>query len=173
MNRRLLWTALLGTLGASAWMAAHEPEAADVVAVQRPQSRESARAAAPPGSVSWPPPPQARSSEPWAFEAGQGLAWSVPAPPPAPAPVAVAPVPPAVVAEPVEPVAPAFPYVLVGRVEDGPVVHALFSGPTQSLSVKALDVIDGQWRVDSVDSRGVSLTWLPGGSRQTLAFRSS
>ena len=90
-----------------------------------------------------------------------------PAPPTASRPQA-APVPTA--ATPAE--APAFPYTLIGRLDDGE-ARALLSGPTRSFGVKAADVIDGQWRVDAIAPRGLMLTWLPGGVKKTLALAPS
>jgi hypothetical protein len=38
---------------------------------------------------------------------------------------------------------------------------ALLTGPNRSVSVRAGDTLDGQWRVDQVSASGVRLTWLP------------
>jgi hypothetical protein len=66
---------------------------------------------------------------------------------------------------------PPFPYTLIGRLDDGQ-AHALLSGPLRSFGVKVADVIDGQWRVDDVQARGITITWLPGGVKTTLVFAS-
>lgn len=68
--------------------------------------------------------------------------------------------------------APAFPYTLIGRLDDGE-ARALLAGPTRSFGVTASDVIDGHWRVDAVPPRGLVLTWLPGGIKKTLALAPS
>ena len=68
--------------------------------------------------------------------------------------------------------APAFPYTLIGQLDDGR-PQALLTGPLRSLAVAAGEVIDGQWRVDAVQAQGITLTWLPGGQRQTLGFKPS
>jgi hypothetical protein len=47
------------------------------------------------------------------------------------------------------------------------------AGTTRTLGARAGDVIDGQWRVESVDAAGVALLWIPGGQRQTLIYRPS
>lgn len=174
MRRRAwLWGVLLATLAGSAWLATQEDE--DAVAL----ARELAPRGPVPASrglvatVTWPPPPAARASEAWAFDAQQALAWSAPPTPAAPPPVAVAPPAPAAAVVAATPQAPPFPYLLIGRIEEGRSVHALLSGPAQTLGVKVEDVIDGQWRVDSIDGRGLAITWLPGGLRQTVLFRPS
>lgn len=174
MKRRAgLWIVLLATLAGSAWLATQEAE--DAVALVREPAPSSSTASSRESIavVPWPAPPTTRASEAWSFDAERALAWSAPPPPAPPPAVAVAlpaPVAPAVATA---PQAPPFPYALIGRIEEGPAVHALLSGPTQTLGVKVQDVIDSQWRVDAIDARGLALTWLPGGLRQTVSFRSS
>ena len=68
---------------------------------------------------------------------------------------------------------PKFPYTLIGRIDDAGQVHALLEGPQATLGVKAQDVVDGQWRIDSIGPTGLSVIWLPGGQRQLLAYRPS
>ena len=73
------------------------------------------------------------------------------------------------------PPVPAFPYKLIGRLDDG-IPQALLSGTSgtsRSFGVKAGDSIDGQWRVDSVEAQTVTVTWLRTGARKTLSFASS
>ena len=105
----------------------------------------------------------------WALpENGYFAAWAPPPPPPpppAPKQVAAPPQPPAA------PVAPPFPYQLIGRLVEGDQALALLAGPQRSLAVKAGDVVDGQWRVDQVNERGLSLTWLPAELIQTISFK--
>lgn len=171
-----MWAVLLATLACSAWLATQDDE--DAVALARkPGPREAVPASSGlvVANVAWPPPPAARASESWAFDAQQALAWSAP---PAPAPAAAsqvvaAPPAPVVPVAAATPHAPPFPYVLIGRIEEGRAVHALLSGPAQTLGVKVEDVIDGQWRVDAIDARGLVVTWLPGGLRQTVLLRPS
>jgi hypothetical protein len=180
MNRRVVMAvALLATLGATAWLSGEAPD--DEVGLARePRAGSETRSRPEPSAfrtarapeVAWPAPPARRASEAWPFDAERAQAWVVPPPPPPPPP------PRPVIAAPLAaasavPQPPPFPYTLIGRIDDGSAVHALLSSPTQTLGVKALDVIDGQWRVEAVDARGVSLTWLPGGQRKTVAFRSS
>jgi hypothetical protein len=168
----LLAAALLATLAATAWIASREDEAQpDAVVLLPPRGDNVAgrpRGDVPPPAA-WPRAPVARSREPWPFEVSRTRAWSVPTAA-ATAPrgsVATAPSAPSL------PQAPMFPYALIGRIDDGSTVHALLSGSQRTLGVRLHDVIDGQWRVDAIGSRDMTLTWLPGGLSQTLAFRPS
>ena len=178
MNRRALYAALLLSLCATAWLAflpddgdgsraapARESQARPAPVVASPGAGRNPRAVVP-----WPASPKARDASPWPIGSAALAGWSPPPPPPAPPPVvsrAVAD------ATPAAPTAPAFPYQLIGRLEgDGPAT-ALFNSPLRTLSVKAQDTIDGQWRVEAVLPTGVSLLWLPGGQKQTVSFRPS
>lgn len=176
MTRRTwMWAALLATLGATAWLSGEAPDEGIGLARESSDTGVSQRPAASPARVAdvvWPPPPSPRASAPWPFDAERAQAWVVPPPPPAPPPPRPVPQAPVAAAS-APPQPPPFPYALIGRVDDGSAVHALLSSPSQTLGVKAQDVIDGQWRVDSVDARGLTLTWLPGGQRKTVAFRTS
>ena len=118
-----------------------------------------------PHAADWPRPPTAADRAAWPAAGALAVAaWTAPPPPPTPPP---APKPVAVVAPP--PQAPTFPYTPIGRLDDG-VPMLLLAGPLRSFGVKAADVIDGRWRVDGVDARGLSLTWLPGNLKTHLAF---
>ena len=174
------------TLAATAWALLQPDDVAAPAATGRERAGTAPRAAGPspargaqssaPSSVAtiaaapapargWPEPPSADHRAVWQAGIAQGLAaWNPhpPAPPP-PAP------PPAPAAAPAPPQAPPFPYTLIGRLDDGEPC-ALLSGPLRSFGVKATEVIDGQWRVDAVQPQGVTLTWLPGGVKKTLAF---
>ena len=170
-SQQLLGGALLATLGASAWVASRpqDPDEPAVAAV--------VRRAAPPASAAMAPPPgpavarAAGSRTAWREpEPAQLAAWMPPPPPPAPAPP-----PPAPPAPPPPPVAPPLAYQMIGRLieGDGPraVEVALLNGPNRSVSVRAGDTLDGQWRVDQVSASGVRLTWLPAQLPQTLVFK--
>jgi hypothetical protein len=95
----------------------------------------------------------------------QFAAWSPPPPPPAPPFVAPPPPPPAA------PQAPPFPYQLIGRLVEGDQAQILLAGPSSTLAVRVGDVVDGQWRVDQINERGLNLTWLPAKLNQTIGFR--
>ncbi|MCV2370560.1 hypothetical protein [Roseateles oligotrophus] len=178
-QRRLaLGVALALTLAATLWSALSpdgEESLAKPVAGERraatPSSALPAAARATAPSTAEPLVPTnwaAVEREAWAVPAaGYFAAWAPPPPPPAPKQVAAAPAPPPV------PVAPAFPYQLIGRLVEGDQAQALLAGPVRSLAVKAGDVIDGQWRVDHVTERGLSLTWLPAKLNQTISFKPS
>ncbi|HEX2009706.1 MAG TPA: hypothetical protein VJN44_02100, partial [Roseateles sp.] len=66
-----------------------------------------------------------------------------------------------------------FPYQLIGRLEDGGQSLALLAGANRSISAKAGDVIDGQWRVERVGPAGLALIWLPAQQAQNISFRPS
>ena len=178
MNRSI-YSLLAVTLAASAWLALRDDDAGIVPAprAQAPRVADLAAsrlavlpaAAAPP---TWPAAPQPLPDESWPEDRERLAAWSVPAPPPPVVratlvPVALPPPPPPV------PQAPAFPYTLIGRIDDGSQVRALIEGARATLGVKAEDVIDGQWRVEAILPSGLTLIWLPGGQRQLLVYRPS
>jgi len=169
--RRLAIAAAV-TLAATVWAFVQDDDAAATMAPSRPQHRSIPQT--PPSPLventpsAWPEVPQVDSRSPWNDAAPQGLvAWG-PAPPPPASPPPPAP-PPAASAP---PQAPEFPYTLIGRIDDGQ-ARALLTNRTRSFGAKVADVIDGIWRVDSVDADGVTLTWLPGGISRTLVFPSS
>ena len=108
-------------------------------------------------------------------------AWASmqPPPPPPPKPIAVADLPP-----PPPPKAPRFPYAWVGRFNDDaqPVAagvasaplavnRAVISGPETTWVVRAGDVIEGQWHIDSIQERRMTLTYLPLNQQQSLGMR--
>ena len=176
-RRKRLALACAVTFAATAW-AALQPDAPLSAPVPRdsPSAATSARVSAAdlkPGKAAasapaWPEPTRKRSGWP-AAPAQAVAAWG----PVAAAPAAAVPRPAAAASAADKPVeAPAFPYTLIGRLDDGE-ARALLSGPTRSFGVKADDVIDGQWRVDAVQERGLTLTWLPAGVKKTLALAPS
>ncbi len=173
-RRRGLIVAGTITLAVTAWVALQTEDTP--LAAPRPRAgvstREPAPRAAAPASTpadTWPDAPAAQRRESWPAAAALGVAaWSPPAPPPAP-PAPPAPKP--VVAA-VQPQAPPFPYTLIGRLDDGE-PRALLSGPLRSFGAKAADVIDGAWRVDTVDAQGMTVTWLPAGLKRAIPFASS
>lgn len=110
----------------------------------------------------WPP---AAASALFAWDSSPQAAPALASAPP-PAPSAPDEPPPA-------PQAPPLPYTLIGRLDDGGQVMALLAGPTRTLSARTGDVLDGQWRVDSIQPNAVTLTWLPANVIQILAYRPS
>jgi hypothetical protein len=185
-TRRTLVGLLVATLAATAWVAWQgDDEAADLAVAGRAPSDAEPTVARQPAArmrrdapaidvvLPWPTPLAARPAADWGFEPARARAW-VPPPPPPPAPPPRAPVVVATAgAASAPPQAPAFPYQLIGRVEEAGVAHALLAAPGRTLGVRASDVLDGQWRIDAVDAQGLALTWLPGGQRLQVPFRSS
>ncbi len=109
-------------------------------------------------------------------------AWGSMRPPPPPVPKVVYVEPP----PPPPPMAPRFPHAWVGRfndtavasaasgasaVADQPVQRAVLNGPQTTWVVRAGDVIEGQWRVDRIQDRTMSLTYLPLKQQQTVVMR--
>lgn len=166
MNRRALAAVLAATLAASAWLALQDEPAPEAPVVRAAPRAATPRRAAEP-LPAWPAPPAPRPATPWQAEPARLAAWMPPPPAPVAAPRSAAP------AASAAPVAPAFPYPLIGRIQDGDSTHALFATPQRTLPAKPQDLIDGQWRVEEVGPAGVVLTWLPGQLRQTLVFRPS
>ena len=186
LNRKMAG-ALLATLAITAWVAA-QPDVEPVpAATPRAASVDRSSERAPAGaSARFPAGASAQSSVQvlsLPVTARAVVAWSDPpevallswGPPPAPPPPSepVTPVQRPVAAARVVPTAPAFPYVLIGRFDDGHGPQALLVSPLRTVNAKANDVIDGQWRVDQVLPNSMTLTWLPGNLQQTLNDRPS
>ncbi len=168
-----LGLALAATVAATLW-AAQQGDEADAIAQpaagkSRPGAAVGRPAPAPapltqgtanPPPVDW----RAVAREDWAKPADAQLAaWMPPAPPPPPP----APPPP----PPAPPMAPAFPYQLIGRLSDGGVEQALLAGPNRTLAVKAGELIDNQWKVESIGPTGLTLVWQPAKLKQLIAFK--
>jgi len=128
------------------------------------------------GAARW----QARLAGQGPSAAGDPAAWrSVQPPPPPRAAVVDAGPPPA-------PTAPPFPHAWVGRFNDEAVAvaasgasapasqviaRAVLAGPQSTWVVRAGDVIEGQWRIDRIQDRTMSLTYLPLKQQQTVVMR--
>jgi hypothetical protein len=87
----------------------------------------------------------------------------------------VAPPPPVVEAPPPAPSAPPLPFTYIGKLQEGetgPVTIYLTQGE-HAYSVKKGDVIDKTYRVESIDSAHIVLTYLPLAIKQTLTFGNS
>lgn len=117
---------------------------------------------------------QSRSgqSQPAAPAPAAGTAWASVAPPAPHAPSSGA-VPQAI--EDAQPTAPPFPHEWVGRFQDRQasrwIQRAVLSGARRTLVVKAGDVIEGQWRVDGIQERTMTVTYLPLNQPQTVAMK--
>lgn len=185
---RVLAAALVATLAASAWLA-FRPGADDASVVVAPVAARTRAAAAAPGpapqraagysnrdpargtataaAASWPSRWQRDAESNWPdLTSPARAAWSAPpAPPPLPAATTTA------AAE--RPVAPPFPYTLIGRWADEAVgserTLLLLAGPLRVQTVAPGDVLDGAWRIDLADGTAVTATYLPLATTQTLA----
>jgi hypothetical protein len=85
------------------------------------------------------------------------------------------PPPTAVEAPPPAPSAPPLPFTYIGKLQEGetgPVTIYLTQGE-QAYSVKKGDVIDKTYRVESIDTAHIVLTYLPLRIKQTLTFGNS
>jgi hypothetical protein len=96
-----------------------------------------------------------------AQELFEARSWYVPPPPPPPAPPAPPP----------EPVAPPLPFRFVGRLDDGGGAVTYFVNNGASLlALKAGDMVDGVYRLDSADGRYMHFIYLPLKTRQSLSI---
>ncbi len=171
MNPRLLWAALALCLLASLWLATidDEPVAAVVQATTRPAQRTAAAAAAPRPRTDAAASIAVSTDSAWRLQAWPDIAAAAragfgltPAAATVVARATAADAEPAAAA-PARPEAPPFPYRWIGRLDDGAAPIALLASNERSLGARAGDVLDAQWRVDSIAATSLQLTWLPGG----------
>jgi hypothetical protein len=165
--RQLALFAALGlSLAATAWVSRDDEASPAPTALTAPQAPRHAVAAA--THADWPGPAASARGDWPALDAQARSAWgeaaplaaAAPQPPPAPA---------AAAEEPQPPVAPPFPYQLVGRLTDSR-PRAILNNAQRSAVVGVGEVVDGQWRVDAVEPGGLRLTYLPLGQSQFIAF---
>ena len=90
--------------------------------------------------------------------------WVVPPPPPKPAP----PPPP-----PPPPTAPAMPYVFMGRFEQDSTNLIILSRGNRVINAAQGDILEKTYRVDSIDSNKVTMTYLPLGTTQFISIGSN
>lgn len=104
-----------------------------------------------------------RQREPIGLKSGKELgAWAASLPPPPP------PLASAKTAEPPPPPqAPRFPHPWVGRFND----MAVVSGPRSTWVLAPGQVVDGVWRVDTIDEHRMQLTFLPLKQAQTVVMQ--
>jgi len=174
---------LVLALALTAWMALQEDEGA-VEAVSRadgaPASRAKANARTPDAKgrsamparkpdtgqaallvssvAQW---QQRAALAPWPVD--QANPWDSQRPPPPPPP-------PVVAVEAPPPMAPPFPHAWVGRFNDE-AQRAVVAGSEATWVVAVGDVIEGQWRIDQIQERQMTLTYLPLQQRQTIAMK--
>jgi hypothetical protein len=98
--------------------------------------------------------------------AGKAVAspWGSQLPPPPPPPPPTPPPPPFV------PVAPPFPHAWVGRYVDT-AERVVIAGPSTTWVLKVGDVIDGQWRIDTIQDRQLNVTYLPLNQSRSVAMK--
>jgi hypothetical protein len=84
--------------------------------------------------------------------------WYVPPPPPPPTP------PP----PPPPPTAPPLPFTYLGRFQDGGKAEIFLVKDDRILTVKAGDIVEGNYRVEGIVGSKLELTYLPLGIKQTL-----
>lgn len=186
----IMWAALLASLAATAYVATQEGDEVEVVNKGgQADARRSSRTPAPRATPNLAPTPAAtgkaaeaalrtRQSDQLmaavaqlqtealrAAQAPTGLPrpstaaavhspWGSQLPPPPPPP------PPAPPPPPMEPVAPPFPHAWVGRyVDDAP--RAVIAGANTTWVLKVGDVVDGVWRIDTIQERQLGVTYLP------------
>ena len=161
-----LGVALAATLGATVWVGEQDDAAPELVAQAAPRpavepaSRPAPRASVPAITRAGLKREISREPVPDVFAA---KSWYVPPPPPKYVPPPPPPPPPA-------PVPPPLPFGYLGKLVDhGEItVFVVFKG--RNLAVKANEVIDSTYRIDSVDARSMVLTYLPLDMKQTLSL---
>lgn len=125
------------------------------------------------GVLRWQARPGPAALQADAEDAAALIAWASVLPPPAPAPSPAQAEPAQAEASP--PMAPPFSLPWVGRFNDAgqtsDVERAVLQGPRATLVVKAGDVIDGQWRIDGIRDRRMTVTYLPLNQPQTVAMK--
>lgn len=71
------------------------------------------------------------------------------------------------------PVAPPVPYAFAGRQIEGSSVRVFLTRADKSFVAQVGDVLDGEYRVDAIDTRQVSLTHLASGTSQAVRVSES
>jgi hypothetical protein len=183
-----------GSIKASA-RAASSQKGAGRGAAQGPDGRLLAVQTALVGGVQQWQQREARSAA--SLDAEGAQAWAALLPPPPPEPPAMA---RQLADTPPPPMAPPFPHKWIGRFNDEPVADAsaaqavasspvnashaatapsqavqrvVVAGPSSIWVLREGDVIEGQWRVDHIDIRTMTLTYLPLKLTQTVAMNGS
>lgn len=159
-RRFLLFALLAGVAGWSVWLAVQPPadEAATVELAERPPRPAPSTRTAPPAPPQQSTEPVLRLAQP-AVNLFAEQTWFV-APPPPPPPPYVPPPPPQ---------APALPYVYLGRWLEGDVTTWYLTRGGVPLAVRAGQVLDGTWRLDTVRASALDFTYLP--LNQTRSLR--
>lgn len=69
-----------------------------------------------------------------------------------------------------QPVVPPLPFVFVGKMKEGSVFTVFLERTGRTYSVKLGDIIDGLYRVDSIQPPDMTFTYMPMNASQTLAI---
>jgi hypothetical protein len=164
---------LLAAAGGTSFYGASQLSAPDVAqdaseSLVRDVSAQPAAAAtaaiAAPTATAVAPPPRPAIEVGNASDTFRTRSWLPPPPPPPPAPVA------AVRAAPPKPTAPPLPFRFVGMLEQKSDQPTAFLAKGEALHVvKVGDVIDGEYRIDSLSPAKVVVTYLPLKQQQTLS----
>lgn len=173
MNKRrlLFWIVFLG----GAALAAAIPEfttenASSVAPVSRPAALAGLRAVAAPVNPLVAPAAPAESKDaipaPVALDLFAAKSWHVAPPPPPPAPSRPPPPPPPA------PSAPPLPFKFMGKFDDATSLKAFLQRDEKVYTVGVGDVIDGTYRVASINAGQMTLIYLPLNIPQTLAVGS-
>lgn len=153
---RLLWGALLLTLAATAWVAASD-EPSEPLAV--PARKTLRLAAAPALGVMTPVVPPAYLRPPIEAAPEDLFGSAYPSPPEDVAPSA-----------PAKPTMPAFPFTYAGKmIEDGRYTIFLTQGE-RNLAAHLGDVVDGVWRIQSIQPPTMGLRYLPLNTEVSIAI---
>ena len=175
MNKRRLffWMVFLGGAGVVAAIPEFMTEnAGSVSPVSRPAALAGLRAAAAPVKApvaqvapAAPPVASEEAAAPAALDLFAAKSWYVAPPPPPPPPAPPPPPPPA-------PSAPPLPFKFMGKFDDATSLKAFLQRDEKVYTVGVGDVIDGTYRVASINGGQMTLIYLPLNIPQTLAVGS-
>jgi hypothetical protein len=161
-SRLILWIALLAVTASAAFLPEAEPPVDETVeAVVRPAGPPVPGTEKPVTGESGKPP----GKEIAAADIFAAKSWAAP-PPASPAPATAPPPPPA------PPGPPPLPFQFLGRFDDGTTLQAFLQREDKAYVVTAGQIVDGVYRVESIDSAKIALTYLPQGITQNLSVGS-
>ncbi len=192
--RPALWMLLAGAVLASVYVSSQEDE--DALVARRPAAAQSARPARAEARTDARTDARLQAAQAAQDAVSQGVqawqqrtsradvsghapamqAWAGVRPPPIKVAATQAEAPP----PPPPPMAPRFPHKWIGRLTDEaqPAAgqapqRAIVAGPASTWVLREGDVIEGQWRVDRIAPRTMTLTYLPLQLTQTVALNGS
>lgn len=165
VNRKtLLWgAAVVGTLTAVISVSGNDPETVTVAPVARERNSSEARPARSPSKATKAPrllkisDLDARGLGDMSTDLFAPKSWYVPPPPPPPMP-------------PPKPVAPPLPFTFIGRMIEEGQTAVFVSIQDRNQVLRAGDVVQGVWRVDSIEPTNMKLTYLPLNENKYLAL---